>query len=204
MEVKRIERVNPIHTGEQIVASALRFQHNLAYVETCRLLVGQAIPEHEDLGQSVRARIAAVHAFVTEKLTYIRDPKGIELHYSPERLYTRLLAGDTILEDCDSFAGLTLAMLWALGVQAHLVLVGYIPPEKTHGRPRYQHVFAQAYQPSIDGHLGRWVAVDPSLGKRAKEMCKRVHVAFVLDPFRRLPAQKKKTKGTRRANDSNH
>ncbi|MCK6512827.1 transglutaminase-like domain-containing protein [Myxococcota bacterium] len=205
MEVERVERVNPIQTGLRIAASALRFQHNLAYVNECRLLVEQAIPEHEDLGHSVRSRIAAVHAFVSEKVTYIRDPKGIELHYSPERIYTRLLAGESVLEDCDSFASLTLAMLWALGVQSYLVLAGYQPPEKTNGRPRYQHVFAQAYQPAIDGHHGRWVAVDPSLGKRAKEMCKRIHVALIIDPFRRLPAkQMKKKKGTRRASHSHH
>jgi hypothetical protein len=203
MEVERVERVRPTQTGLRIVASALRFQHNLEYVNECRLLVEQAIPEHEDLGHSVRSRIAAVHAFVSEKLKYIRDPKGIELHYSPERVYTRLLSGESVLEDCDSFASLTLAMLWALGVNANLVLAGYQPLHKTNGIPRYQHVFAQAYQPSIDGNKARWVAVDPSLGKRAKEMCQRIRVSLIIDPFRNLPSKrpKKKKKGTLNASD---
>lgn len=93
-------------------------------------------------------------------------------------------------------------MLWALGVQAHLVLVGYIPPEKTQGQPRYQHVFAQAYQPSIDGHLGRWVAVDPSLWQTRQGDVQLCSVwPLCSTPSDAGPAQKKKTKGTRRAND---
>lgn len=200
MEITRIKQIKPIETGERILATALAFQHNLTFVEHCRGLLSQAIRESEDAGKAEYAKIAATYAFVSQKLRYIRDPKGIELHYSPERLFKRLLAGESILEDCDSFAGMTLSILWALGTRARLILAGYHLPSPSRP-PRYQHVFVEAYQPSLAEIPGRWVVVDPSLGERAEEMCRRIVVALRMDPFAKKPAEKKK-KGPRRANNS--
>lgn len=187
MDVEKIDRVNPIQTARKIVESALLFQHNIEYVQRVRQLLALASPEHKDYGLCVHTKIAAVYAFVSEKMLYIRDPRGIELHFSPENIMRRILAGEVVMEDCDSYAGMCLAMLWALGVNARLVIAGYLPTTQN-GPRRYQHVFAQAFQPSVKNHLGimlpaRWVVVDPSLGNKTKEMNRRITVARIFDPF---------------------
>lgn len=182
MTIERIDAVKPIETARKIVDSALRFQHNLEYVRAVRGLVRFTSPEHEGLGLSVHTKIAAVHGFVAQKMSYIRDPRGIELHFSPENIFRRILEGEIVMEDCDSYAGMVLAMLWALGLRARLVIVGYSKPKPLQP-PMYQHVFAECWQPATKETKARWVIVDPSMGKNVRAMARMIRVARIFDPF---------------------
>lgn len=179
MEIQHVPHITPQETGVRIIESALAFRSNVSAVEKVRSLVRLVVPEHEDLALAVHSEIAAVYAFASEVFRYTRDPLRVELHYSPLHVLKRIEdpRERPFPEDCDTYT-LVLAMLWALGRRARLVLAGTGP------RGRYTHVFVEAWQPGYAGLRGRWVIVDPSLGEKARDFKGKITTVCILDPFR--------------------
>ncbi len=178
----RVAGITPQQTGQRIVQGALDFvrdKKNLESIEKIRSLVRLVVPEHHDPALAIHSEIAATYHYVSQHLRYTRDPQSIELHYSAGAIMERIARGEIVCEDCDSYAGMTLGFLWALGRRARLALVGF-------GQlGRYQHVYTEALQPGPRGSSipARWVAVDPSMGEHFPLVRARITTGIRIDPF---------------------
>lgn len=78
------------------------------------------------------AEICALHAFVRDRIRYVRDPEGVELVQQPEKT---LEFGQG---DCDDKVTLLASLLTAIGHPAELVAVGF------RGGPPFEHVLVQS------------------------------------------------------------
>jgi hypothetical protein len=68
-------------------------------------------------------------------------------------------------EDCESMAGLTIALLMSIGHRCRLTIVGFHQPGS------YTHIFCESFIPRVG-----WVVVDPSVPnlERSREMIARI------------------------------
>lgn len=96
--------------------------------EMAKTLVRQ-LPQKDYMGE-----IAAVHAFVRDRVRYTRDIRNVETLHTAERLLQDRQG------DCDDKAILVAAMLESIGHETQLVAIG---PSKQH----FVHVFAQVRNP---------------------------------------------------------
>lgn len=103
-----------------------------------------------------RAEARAVSQFV-RRVRYTRDPHGVELFQSPQRLAAQVLAGKAA-GDCDDAALLGSALLEALGYPTRYVVGGN--GTLASGEPGWQHIW-------LEWHDGRqWHALDDTAKKR--------------------------------------
>lgn len=91
--------------------------------------------------KSYMQEIAAIHAFVRDRIRYVRDVKDVETIQTPDQTL-RLGQGD-----CDDKVTLAGAMLNALGHPVRLVAIGALPG-------RYTHVYLEA------DHHGMWIPLE--------------------------------------------
>ena len=68
----------------------------------------------------------AVHAFVRDKIRYVRDPRGVETLHTPEKLL-ELAQGD-----CDDKSILAATLLESLGHPTRFIAVGFDPDHYCH------------------------------------------------------------------------
>lgn len=103
--------------------------------------------------KAFRAEVSRIHAFVRDKIRYLKDIKGIETLQTPIQTL-RLGQGD-----CDDKSVLAGALLESIGHPVRFVAVGMAPDI-------YQHVFPQT---KIGG---KWVTVETTenwpLGRHPK------------------------------------
>lgn len=87
------------------------------------------------------AEIKTLHAFVRDRIRYVRDVNGVETLHTP----------DKILEykqgDCDDKSVLLASMLEAIGHKTRLVAIGFSPN-------RYSHVFPEVL------YRGKWIPLE--------------------------------------------
>ncbi len=98
------------------------------------------------------AEVQALHAFVRDRIRYVKDIRGVETLQQPERTLT-LKQGD-----CDDKAVLLASLLQAIGHPARFHAIGFQPG-------RFSHVY-------VDTLLGgKWVALETtepwSMGRAA-------------------------------------
>lgn len=94
----------------------------------------------KDLAGEVRA----LHAFVRDRIRYVRDVAGVETVQTPERTLQNA-AGD-----CDDKSTLLAALLESIGFRTRFEAVGFVPG-------RWSHVLVQALV------HGRWVPLETTL-----------------------------------------
>jgi hypothetical protein len=82
-----------------------------------------------------------LHAFVRDKIRFVRDVRDIETLYTPDKTLERKEG------DCDDKAVLLAAMLESIGHPSRFVAVGFAPEE-------YEHVF-------VETKIGpRWIPLE--------------------------------------------
>jgi transglutaminase-like putative cysteine protease len=93
------------------------------------------------------SEVAALHAFVRDRIRYVRDILGTETVQTPERT----LANEA--GDCDDKATLLASLLRAIGVNTRFEAVGFAPGT-------WSHVIVQAFVG------GRWLPLETTLDVR--------------------------------------
>lgn len=113
---------------------------------------GMSLPAGTRDGRQVIAQVAQ---FVRSHWTFRRDPVGIELVKTPQRLLTEYRSAGIMVGDCDDASVLIASLLAALGYRSSFVVVQRDPKRDT-----YDHIFVEVETPkgpiAIDGvALGR-------------------------------------------------
>lgn len=80
--------------------------------------------------KSYRDEVRVLHAFVRDKIRYVRDVRGIESLQTPDKTL-EFHSGD-----CDDKAVLVASLLESIGHKTRFVAVGFAPG-------RFQHVYAE-------------------------------------------------------------
>lgn len=129
-------------TLREMVKLARHYQKDVGVVTLARRLT-QSLPEKD-----YAAEVAALQAFVRDRIRYVRDPRGAEMVQTPKRTL-EMRCGD-----CDDKATLLAALLESIGAPARFVAIGV-------GGGPYSHVLAEARVGS------RWIpleAIVPGVG----------------------------------------
>lgn len=82
-----------------------------------------------------REQARALFDFIREKLTYTRDPVGVEMTKSPSVMVEQISDRGVSYGDCDDHACLSYAMLNSIGIPAKLRVAWY-------QKPMPQHIYA--------------------------------------------------------------
>lgn len=101
--------------------------------------------------------VQAIWTWVKEHVTYVSDPAGFEQFTSPSKLVENYLHGIPVGEDCDSHAMLVTALCRAIGLNAHVIIVGYQTSE-------YDHAFTQVWSEKLNAWLDVDTTTDKPLG----------------------------------------
>ncbi|MBT9159931.1 MAG: hypothetical protein DDT26_01203 [Dehalococcoidia bacterium] len=104
------------------------------------------VPERNKAGE-----IKAIHNWLLTNARFTRDPRGVELMESPQRLVYEYRKRGKILADCESAAALHASLLGSIGHRVRAVLMDTNPLSRN-----FSHVIAQVY------HSGQWVDLDAS------------------------------------------
>lgn len=130
-----------------------------------RFLVKDLAPTNKHPIVGRLSEMAAIDQFIRRTVRYTRDPYQTELVHSPSVMLKRIEEFGKWAEDCESMAGLTLALLLALGHRCRLTIVGFRQPDV------FTHIFCEALVPRVG-----WLVVDPSVADlvQSKEMLSRI------------------------------
>lgn len=96
----------------------------------------------------------ALRDWLVEKFLFVRDPMDVELLHSPVYLLTHPGEDGKYRADCDDAATLGASLAQAVGLQARLVVVGFLSPNAP-----FRHVWAEVAAPS-GPDSGKWVELD--------------------------------------------
>lgn len=121
------------------MAALVRQGRQSMAVRTMALALVRELKQKDYAGE-----IAAVHAFVRDRVRYTRDVRTVEtLHTADHLLQSRQ-------GDCDDKSILAASLLEAIGHRTRLVAIG---PSKH----RFIHVFAQVVSPA---QAGKWITLE--------------------------------------------
>lgn len=82
---------------------------------------------HGISGRDTKTQVDALRAFLLSHIQFLRDPAGVELLYTPERLLQILTDhGPPLRIDCDDVSALTAALAGAIGLRSRFVVVGFL------------------------------------------------------------------------------
>lgn len=90
-------------------------------------------------GTHSEAQAALIRRFLDEHVSFLRDPRGIELLTAPATQLTTIRTLGSASGDCDDVAVLGAALGLAVGLRARFVVVG---------RQQFEHVFTVLGDPS--------------------------------------------------------
>lgn len=182
MKVELVDRVLSPETARRQIAMAREFCRDPQYVERTRSLVKNVITDRDDRFLAAVSESLAVCTLLRARLPYRFDPVQTEMVYHPKLVMDavdRPAQSKVSGEDCDSFAGLTHAMLCALGRQSRITLLAFAAD-----RP-FKHIVAEVFLPPSSTYRfpGRWLIVDPALSEaEARESASRVKRARFFYP----------------------
>lgn len=88
-------------------------------------------------------QIAAIRAFLTERVQFLRDPVGVELLHSPDWMLREVASRYYVTVDCDDVAILGAALGKAAGIKARFVAVAFYDPVAP-----YSHVWTELFDGS--------------------------------------------------------
>lgn len=92
-----------------------------------------------------------IRSWLTDHVTFMKDPDRVELLQDPVLLLTQIVHEDVVGMDCDDVAMLGAALGRAVGLRARFVVVGFREPNAP-----YQHVWAE-----LSDHKEReWINLD--------------------------------------------
>lgn len=90
-------------------------------------------------GVNSEAQAALIRRFLVDHISFLRDPRGIELLTAPATQLTTIRSMGSASGDCDDVAVLGAALGLAIGLRARFVVVG---------RSQFEHVFTVLGDPA--------------------------------------------------------
>lgn len=90
--------------------------------------------------RSPAALAGAIRQFLSERVSYLDDPVGVELVHAPERLLDEIGSRYYVTGDCDDVATLGAALAASVGLPSRFVVLSFGGP----GDP-FQHVYAELW-----------------------------------------------------------
>lgn len=152
-------------TTVEILRQAIRDMRTPRVHSTARFLVRGVASTNKHPIAGRLSEVAVIEQFVRRCVRYTRDPYMTELVHSPALMLQRIEEYGAWSEDCESMAGLTIALLMSIGHRCRLTIVGFHQPGS------YTHIFCESFIPRVG-----WVVVDPSVPnlERSREMIARI------------------------------
>jgi len=92
-----------------------------------------------------------IREWITEHVTFLRDPHGAEALHAPVLLLRAILTQGSVAVDCDDVAMLSAALGKSIGLRARFVVVGFRSPQSP-----FRHVWADLSDPRFPV----WVDMD--------------------------------------------
>lgn len=102
-------------------------------------------------GYDGAGQAAAIRAWLTEHVQFLRDPRGAELLHGPALTVGQIDRQGVAYVDCDDAAILAAALGKAVGLRARYVVVGF-PPSHS-----FRHIWAELAAPR---GLPQWLDMD--------------------------------------------
>ena len=125
---------------ERIYRDSIRDPRVIAFAQDLRARSGAANDE---------AVLASLVLFIRSHLRFTRDPVGLELVKTPDRLLSELETRAVMIGDCDDASVLMATLAGALGYPARFVVV-----QRDTRSPTFDHIYVESW-------TGRsWVALD--------------------------------------------
>lgn len=105
-------------------------------------------------GRDGKAQALTLREWLADHFQFVRDPTNVELLHTPARLLTDAGPDGIVRADCDDAAMLGAALAQSVGLQARLVVVGFLSPNAP-----YRHVWAEVAAPS-GPDANTWIELD--------------------------------------------
>lgn len=147
-----IPNITPQKTVAEIVKGAQRALDDPTLHMFARLLVRELITKNDDAALAKFSEMLAVVNAVQFRLRYTNDPRNIELAFMADRIFQLWSQYGRFAEDCESTAGIVLALLWSLNHTCAVTLVGFAD-----ALVGYDHVFIESNIPRMG-----WRVADPT------------------------------------------
>lgn len=103
------------------------------------------------------AQASTLRAWLSNHVSFLRDPVGVELAYSPEKMLATIQASGSALVDCDDAAVLAAVLGRAIGLPARFRVLGFVKKDAP-----FSHVYAEVRNPVS----GRWHEMDVTRSAR--------------------------------------
>lgn len=87
-------------------------------------------------------QIRAIRNWIEDHVGFLRDPRGMELLWTPELMVRTILTKGHLNVDCDDVATLAAALGLSIGLRARFVLVGFHTPAAP-----FRHVWTDLADP---------------------------------------------------------
>jgi transglutaminase-like putative cysteine protease len=105
-------------------------------------------------------QIAAIRAWLQQHFSFLRDPRGAELNYSPEWMLREIANTGVMNADCDDAAVLAATLGKAIGLRARFVCLAFF--SKSAG---FAHVYTDLASPI--GKSPTWIEMDVTRGAQS-------------------------------------
>jgi transglutaminase-like putative cysteine protease len=115
----------------------------------------RGLPARQDAQQ-----IAAIRAWMQQHFSFLRDPRGAELNYSPEWMLREIANTGVMNADCDDAAVLSATLAKAIGLRARFVCLAFF--SKSAG---FSHVYTDLASPI--GKTPTWHEMDVTRGAQS-------------------------------------
>ena len=151
-----VERTRLSENTEEAVDQTVKRMAEIAYGEfgsrspkiralAINIVRTAGVPEKDYYGE-----LLAIHSWIKKNIRYVRDPVNQETLSHPEETAFNSMAGD-----CDDMVVLEMALLGAIGIKSHPVVVGMQPG-------MYSHVYLRATVPPGRHRMaGKTISLDP-------------------------------------------
>lgn len=93
----------------------------------------------------------SVLSFVTRKVRYVADPRGVEMLHAPRLMARAVKDRQLVYGDCDDMSMYVAALLKSIGLNPMFKATGY------NGKP-FQHVYVMCEGLKLDATRSAWIA----------------------------------------------